>query len=62
MTYPILWILSVYIWYKTEVPCDTTDLYYYRDEQECRADLEFIHSMQILNENERFAQLSCTMR
>ena len=62
MTYPVLWILSVYICYKTEVPCDTTDLYYYREKQECYADLEFIHSMQILNENERFAQLSCTMR
>ena len=62
MTYPILWILSVFICYKSELPCKNVDLYYYDNKQECYEDLNYLHDMQILNEEELFAELSCKMQ
>ena len=62
MIYAVLWALVVSVCYVDERGCETKDVYFYDSEEECLQDLEYIHDLQIVNQEELTAELRCEMR
>ena len=62
MTYAVLWALVVSVCYVDERECESKDVYFYDSKEECLQDLEYIHDLQIVNQEELTAELRCEMR
>ena len=62
MTYVILWALVVIVCYVDERKCESQDVYFYDSKEECLQNLEYIHDLQIVNQEELSAELKCEMR
>ena len=62
MAYAVLWVLVVSVCYVDERECESTDVYFYDSKEECLYDLEFLHDLDLDNQEELSTELKCEMR